>query len=141
MVTYDSLVNNRPEVIVDFTLDEGLLTIHLKNIGARPAYAVKTVFEKPFHGLDGRKCISEMRVFRNLDFMAPGKNLSQFVDMLANYAKRKEPMRIAATLSYRDREGKRYQERIVHNLRIYLELGQAKIIRKPKEGRHGDGEE
>jgi hypothetical protein len=41
-------------------------------------------------------------------------------------------MRIAATLSYRDREGKHYQERIVHNLRVYLELGQARI--KKREG-------
>jgi hypothetical protein len=134
MAAYDSLVVNRPEVILDFTLDEGLLTIHLKNIGARSAYAVKTAFDRPFHGLDGKKCISEMRVFRNLEFMAPGKDLSQFIDVLANYARRKQPMRIAATISYRDREGKRYQERIVHNLRIYLELGQARIIRKRAGG-------
>jgi hypothetical protein len=134
MATYDNVVDRRPEVILDFTNEEGLLTIHLKNIGARPAYAVKTAFDRPFHGLDGKKCISEMRVFRNLEFMAPGKDLSQFIDVLGNYAKRKEPMRIAATISYRDREGKRYQERIVHNLRIYLELGQAKIISKRQGG-------
>ena len=141
MVSHENLVNSRPEVIVDVTLDEGLLTIHLKNIGVRPAYAVKTVFDKPFHGLDGKKCISAMRVFRNLEFMAPGKDLSQFIDVAASYVRRKEPMRLAATISYRDGEGKRYQERIVHNLRTYLELGQAKIIRKPKEGRHGGAEE
>ncbi|MGE5820352.1 MAG: hypothetical protein ACM37Z_20165 [Deltaproteobacteria bacterium] len=134
MATYESLINSRPEVILDFTLAEGLLTIHLKNIGARSAYAVRTTFDRPFHGLGGKKCISEMRVFRNLEFMAPGKDLAQFIDVLANYAKRKQPMRIAATISYRDREGKRYEERIVHNLRIYLELGQAKIVRKREGG-------
>ena len=134
MAAYDSVIINRPEVILDFTVEEGLLTIHLKNIGARSAYAVKTTFDRPFRGLDGRKCISEMRVFRNLEFMAPAKDLAQFVDVLANYARRKQPMRIAATISYRDREGKRYQERIVHNLRIYLELGQAKIVRKREGG-------
>ena len=134
MAAYDSPVINRPEVILDFTVDEGLLTVHLKNIGDRSAYAVKTSFDKPFHGLDGKKCISAMRLFRNLEFMAPGKDLAQFVDVLARYAKRKQPMRIAATLSYRDREGKRYEERIVHNLRIYLELGQAKLIGKRAGG-------
>ena len=134
MATYDDLLHGRPEVILDFTVDEGLLTIHLKNIGARSAYAVKTTFDKPFHGLNGRKCISEMRLFQNLEFMAPGKDLAQFIDVLANYAKRKQPMRIAATISYRDREGKRYEERIVHNLRLYLELGQAKIVRKREGG-------
>lgn len=134
VATYENLMNSRPEVILDFTLDDGLLTIHLKNIGARSAYAVKTAFDKPFHGFDGKKCISDMRVFRNLEFMAPGKDLAQFIDVLANYAKRKQPMRIAATISYRDREGKRYEERIVHNLRSYLELGQAKIVRKREGG-------
>jgi hypothetical protein len=126
--------SGRPEVIVDFTVEDGLLTIHLKNIGGRSAYTVKTTFDRRFHGLGGQKCISEMRLFRHLEFMAPGKDLAQFVDMLANYAKRKEPMRIAATLSYRDREGNRYEDRIVHNLRIYLELGQAKMIRKLEGG-------
>jgi hypothetical protein len=126
--------SGRPEVIVDFTVEDGLLAIHLKNIGGRSAYAVKTTFDRRFHGLGGQKCISEMRLFRQLEFMAPGKDLSQFVDVLANYAKRKEPMRIAATLSYRDREGNRYEDRIVHNLRIYLELGQAKMIRKREGG-------
>lgn len=126
--------SRRPEVILDFEVEDGLLTIHLKNIGGRPAYAVKTTFDRRFHGLDGQKCISEMRLFRRLEFMAPGKDLSQFVDVLANYAKRKEPMRIGATLSYRDREGNRYEDRMVHNLRIYLELGQAKMIRKREGG-------
>jgi hypothetical protein len=134
MATCNSSVQRRPEVILDFTIDDGLLTIHLKNIGARSAYAVKTTFDRPFHGLDGKKCISTMRVFRNLEFMAPGKDLSQFIDVLANYAKRQQPMRIAATISYRDREGKRYEDRIVHNLRSYLELGQARIVRKREGG-------
>jgi hypothetical protein len=129
--------SRRPEVIVDFDVVDGLLTIHLKNIGDRAAYAVKTTFDRRFHGLGGQKCISDMRLFRQLEFMAPGKDLSQFVDVLGNYAKRKEPMRITAVLSYRDREGNRYQDRIVHNLRIYLELGQAKIMRKREGGNHG----
>ncbi len=129
--------SRRPEVIVDFDVVDGLLTIHLKNIGDRAAYAVKTTFDRRFHGLGGQKCISDMRLFRQLEFMAPGKDLSQFVDVLGNYAKRKEPMRITAVLSYRDREGNRYQDRMVHNLRIYLELGQAKIMRKREGGNHG----
>ncbi len=126
--------SRRPEVIVDFEVEDGLLTIHLRNIGSRSAYGVKTTFDRRFHGLDGKKCISEMRLFRRLEFMAPGKDLSQFVDVLGHYAKRTEPMRIGATLSYRDREGNHYEDRIVHNLRIYLELGQARMIRKREGG-------
>jgi hypothetical protein len=124
----------RPEVIVDFSVDDGLLTVHLRNIGCRSAYRLTTTFDKPFHGLNGRKLISEMRVFRRLDFMAPGKELSQFVDTLSSYARRKEPLRLKATVSYRDREGNRFEDTIAHDLRVYLELGQARIIKPDKGG-------
>lgn len=123
-----------PEVIVDFTLDDGLLTIHLKNIGDRSAYAVTTEFDKPFRGIEGTKRISEMRMFRKVEFMPPGKTFAQFVDAIGGYAKRKQPMRLVATVAYRDREGHRFEDRYVHDLRIYLELGTATINRPRPEG-------
>lgn len=123
----------KPEVIIDFSVNEGLLDIRLKNVGMTSAYRVRTSFEKPFHGLGGEKCISRMRVFREVAFMPPQKEFRQFVDVLASYVKRKEPMRLKATISYRDRDGKRYQDTIVHDLRIYLELGRAKLL-KQKNG-------
>ena len=120
----------RPEVIVDFLVDAGRLSIVLKNIGDASAYRVRTSFEKPFYGLGGEKCISRMRVFREVAFMPPEKEFCQFVDLLGRYAKRKEPMRIKATISYRDRAGNRYEDTMAHDLRIYLELGQAKSVKQ-----------
>jgi hypothetical protein len=128
------LPEDRPEVIVDFSVEEGMLTVRLKNIGRASAYLVKTGFDKPFYGLNGEKCISRMRLFRRVDFMPAGKEFCQFVDILASYAKRKEPMRIKASVSYQDREGRRYRETMAHDLRIYLELGQAKLFRQTKGG-------
>jgi hypothetical protein len=125
----------RPEVLVDFTVTDYLLSIHLKNVGATSAYLVTTSFDRPFYGLNGTKCISSLRLFRKLEFLPPGKTFSQFVDRLAAYARSKQPMRVAATISYRDRDGHRYQERIVHDLRIYLELGEATIVRAASPGR------
>jgi hypothetical protein len=119
----------RPEVIVDFTVEDGLLSVCLKNIGCRSAYQVKTEFDKPFYGLNGEKYISGMRHFQRLDFMAPGKEFCQFIDALATYARRKEPLTIKATVTYRDREGNSYEDAIRHDLRIYLELGRAKRSR------------
>lgn len=132
MVRDESAVEYRPEVIVDFGVEDGLLSVHLKNVGRRSAYRVATKFDKAFYGLNGHKCISDMRLFRKLDFMAPEKQFSQFVDTLANYARRKQPLRLKATVSYRDREGNRFEDTIVHDLRIYLELGQAKLIKANK---------
>lgn len=117
-------------MIVDFVVDEGMLSICLKNIGDSSAYRVRTIFEKPFYGMGGEKCISRMRVFRELAFMPPGKEFCQFVDLLGRYAKRKEPMRIKANISYRDRDGTPYEDTMAHDLRIYLELGQARLVRQ-----------
>ena len=133
MVTKD-LSYWRPEVIVDFTVEDGLLSVCLRNIGGRGAYHVKTEFDKPFSGLNGKKYISRMRHFKRLDFMAPGKEFCQFIDALASYALRKEPLSIKATVTYQDREGNRYEDAISHDLRIYLELGSARSSRNESRG-------
>lgn len=104
-----------------------MLNVYLKNIGDGSAHRVRTVFDKPFYGLDGDKCISRMRMFREVAFMPPGKEFCQFVDMLGRYAKRREPMQLKATVSYRDRDGRRYQDAMAHDLRIYLDLGSAEL--------------
>ena len=127
MVPHNSTSSSRPEVIIDFAVEEGLLTVGLRNVGCTSAYRVRTVFDKPFSGLGGEKSISRLRLFRGLDFMPPQKEYRQFIDRLQAYAKRKEPMRIKATISYRDRDGNRYEETISHDLRVFLELGQAKL--------------
>jgi hypothetical protein len=134
MAHLTSLLPQRPEVIIDFAVEEGLLTVGLKNVGATSAYRVRTLFDKPFCGLGGEKSISSMRLFRGLDFIPPEKEYRQFVDRLHAYAKRKEPLRIKATVSYRDRDGNRYEETMLHDLRIFLELGQAKLITIQKYG-------
>lgn len=124
----------RPEVIIDFIVAAGMLSVCLKNIGDGSAYRVRTVFDKPFYGLGGDKCISRMRVFREVAFMPPAKEFCQFVDLLGRYAKRREPMRIKATVSYRDRTGKRYEDTMVHDLRIYLELGRGRLASAKQGG-------
>ena len=43
----------RPEIVVDFDVEDGLLTVSLKNVGGSSAYLVRTSFDKPFHGLGG----------------------------------------------------------------------------------------
>ncbi len=126
--------DNRPEIVVDFNCNHGLLTICLKNIGARSAYRVRTEFDKRFCGLSGAKCISEMRLFRSLEYIPPGKEFHQFIDALGNYAKRKEPLRIKVAVTYRDRDGNHYQDSMMHDLRIYLELGQATISKTTQGG-------
>jgi hypothetical protein len=122
----------RPEIVVDFAVEDGLLSVSLKNVGGSSAYRVRTSFDKPFQGLGGAKCITAMRMFREVPFMPPGKEFCQYVDLLVSYVRRKEPLRIKASISYLDRDGNHYRETIAHDLRIYLELGRARIVRSNK---------
>jgi hypothetical protein len=128
MPQLDAWLAPRPEVIIDFSVEDGLLSVSLKNMGGTSAYRVRTSFDKPFSGIGGEKCISEMRHFRNLDFLPPQKEYRQFIDHIQSYVKRREPLRIKASASYRDRDGNRYEETMMHDLRIFLELGQARLI-------------
>jgi hypothetical protein len=113
----------RPDVIVDFIADDGLLFVSLKNIGAGSAYAVRTRFTPPFRGLGGEKRLSDMQLFRHVGFLPPGKEFVQLVDPIAAYFQRREPSKLTATITYRDRDGRRFEEAIQHDLRIFKDLG------------------
>jgi hypothetical protein len=114
----------RPEVIVDFDCHDGMLFISLKNIGNRSAYRVVTRFDKPLHALGGQKCISDLQLFRKIDFIPPSKEFSQFLDPVTTWLKQRRSTRVGITINYRDREGQRFTERITHDLAIYRDLGQ-----------------
>lgn len=113
----------RPDVIVDFTCSQGMLFISLKNIGSRSAYRVTTRFEKPLLGLSGRKCISDLQLFRRVEFVPPGKEFIQLVDPVATWFKQRRSGKVNVTITYHDREGRRFSEQIAHDLRIYRDLG------------------
>jgi len=115
--------SHRPEVIVDFSSQDGLLFITLKNIGERSAYGVTTRFNKPFTGLNGTKTISKLQLFRRLEFLPPRKEFTQFVDSVEAFFHRREPWKLTATIVYADREGRRFREAITHDLRIFRDLG------------------
>jgi hypothetical protein len=113
----------RPEVIVDFIFEDGLFFIAVHNISDVPAYKVSTRFKPSFTGVEGTKEISELALFRNIEFLAPRKEIKTFLDATASYFHRQEPLLITAQISYEDGNGKKYATTIRHDLSIYMELG------------------
>lgn len=113
----------RPDVIVDFNGSQGLLFISLKNIGTQSAYHVCTRFDKPLCGLAGQKSISELQLFRCVEFVPPGKEFLQLVDPIATWFKADLPRRYTIEITYSDRDGNKFKERIIHDLDIYKDLG------------------
>jgi hypothetical protein len=113
----------RPDVIVDFIFEEGLLYIVVENIGDEPALKVSVRFKPKFKGVGGQVAVSTLPLFENIEFLAPHKSIRTFLDASAAYFQRNEPLRITARVSYNDRQDRHYQELIHHDLSIYQDIG------------------
>jgi hypothetical protein len=118
-----------PYVIVDFVFDRGLLSIAIKNIGTRPAYGVRVEFSHKVMGVEGTVEISSLPLFRALEFLPGGKEISAFLDSGGSYFRSKQPLQITTHITYQDAGGERFSNAIHHNLEIYREIGHAKRAR------------
>ena len=110
------------DVSVDFVFEDGLLHAVVANIGERPALKVSCRFEPAFHGLGGSVEVSRLPLFRNIEYLAPGKEIRTLVDSSAAYFARKEPTKLEVAVTYRDEDGARRQATIAHDLGIYRDL-------------------
>jgi hypothetical protein len=115
-------MESRPDVIVDFIFDDGMLFVAVQNIGSQPAQQVHVSFDPPFKGLGGTASITELPLFRNIEFLAPSRSIRTLLDSSAAYFARQEPERITATISYSDRSGHKFSCTILHDLAIYREI-------------------
>lgn len=122
-------------MVVDFSLRHGLLFVTIQNIGAASAYEVVTRFDHPFRGLGGRRNLTELALFRSLLFLPPGKRIRHLVDAADAYFQRGEPTRLTATISYADRNGRRYSDVIPHDLEVYRDLAEPLRPERPPQDR------
>ena len=126
-----SAVERESDVIVDFVFEDGLLHAVVGNIGERPALKVSCRFEPSFRGLGGSVEIPRLPLFRNIEYLAPHKEIRTLVDSSAAYFARKEPTKLQVTVTYRDESGARHQATIAHDLGIYRDL--AYVVTGPRE--------
>ncbi|MCM3874023.1 MAG: hypothetical protein ND895_25320 [Pyrinomonadaceae bacterium] len=112
-----------PDVILDFIFDKGLLFISINNIGDKPAYKVSVKFDAKIYGLSGTKEISALPLFRNIEFLAPRKQIVTFLDHSNTYFGGKGPTKISARISFLDSAEHKHVVTINHDLEIYREIG------------------
>jgi hypothetical protein len=112
-----------PHVIVDIVFDRGLLSIAIKNVGARPAYGVRVEFSHKLMGVEGTVEVSALPLFSQLEFLPGGKEISTHLDSAASYFRSGQPTEITAHITYKDQQGERYSQGILHNLEIYRKIG------------------
>jgi hypothetical protein len=111
------------DVILDVVFDRGLLFLVVQNIGDSAAHRVRIKFDKPFGGVGGTKKMQRLALFRRLEFLAPHKSISVFLDRSASYFAGDEPTQLPAAVSWRTSAGERRSSTIHHDLEIYRDLG------------------
>jgi hypothetical protein len=121
--------SSRPDVILDFIFDDGLLFISINNIGDKPAYKVSVEFDCKIYGLGGTKEVSNLPLFRNIEFLAPHKQIITFLDHSNSYFSVKGPTKISARIVFLDSAERKHVVNIKHDLEIYREIG---FIRRTK---------
>src|ERR1700686_3449700 len=112
----------RPEVVVEFLFDRGMLFISVRNIGGRPAINIAVKFDKSIVGLGGTKEISALALFKNIEFLGPAREIVTLVDTSGSYFQRKQPTKVCARISYLDLARQKYETTIKHDLEIFREL-------------------
>jgi hypothetical protein len=110
------------DVLLDVVFEQGLLFLALRNLGGEPALKVSCAFDRPVRGLGGTREVSALRLFRNVELLAPGREIRTLLDTSAAYFARREPSRLRVTVSWRTPAGQRREARIVHDLSIYRDL-------------------
>jgi len=115
-------MSGRPEVIVDVVFEDGLFFLSVANIGDRPALDVKTTFSRKLVGLGGTKDVAAIPLFRNIPFLAPGREIRTLLDSAASWFARARSNMITARVAYADPEKKAYKGTMTHDLEIYREL-------------------
>src|ERR1700752_914479 len=86
----------KPEGIFECLFDRGMLSLAVRNIGARAARKVTVSFDQAFTGLGGSKEVSSLPLFKNIEFLGPAREIVTLLDTSGSYFARKQPTRIAA---------------------------------------------
>lgn len=108
--------------MLDVLFEDGLLFLSVSNIGEVPALRVSCTFGGELRGLGGTRNLAELPLFRNIEFLAPGKEIRTLLDASAAYFARDEPTKLAVKTTYGDDAGRSYETTIHHDLAIYREL-------------------
>jgi len=118
-----SRVTADPDVILDVLFEDGVLFLSVRNIGSRPVHHVSVTFDQPITGLGGDREISALPLFKNIEFLAPGREIRTVLDTSASYFGRRQPDRIKVVISYQEARGQRRRAVIQHDLGIYRDIG------------------
>ncbi len=117
------VINQSFDVYLDFVFEDGLFYIVINNNSDAPVFNVRVKFGKKITGLNGKKEITSLNLFKNIEFLAPHKEIKTFLDTSESYFRRQQPTKITAEIAYKDVRNKDHQVVIKHDLEIYRDIG------------------
>jgi hypothetical protein len=108
-------------VVVDIVFEDGVLYLELANLSDRPALGVTCSFDPPLVDVQGRD-VSELRLFRRVEFLGPGRRVRTLLDSVAGYFGRQAAPRVAVAVEYERPGEPRCATQLTHDLELYREL-------------------
>ncbi len=110
------------KVILDVLLENGLFYFVIKNLDDAPVYKVTFKFDREITGLEGGKTINELQLFKNIEFLAPKKEIKLFVDTAPSFFQNNPEGIFTVIISYQNWAGRKRLAIIKHDLNIYRDI-------------------
>jgi hypothetical protein len=121
--TVTTPVERRPDVVLDVVFEDGLLFLAVANIGDASALGVHCEFHRELRGLGGTQDVSKLRLFENIAYLGPGREIRTLLDSSAAYFARGEPTEVLVSLPRTPiPPGRSYRSAVKHDLEIYRDL-------------------
>jgi hypothetical protein len=108
-------------VAVDVVLEDGVLYLELANLADRPALNVECSFDPPLVDVQDRD-VSELRLFRHVEFLGPRRRLRTLLDSVPGHFGRNGARRVAVVVEYERPGSARTATKVTHDLELYREL-------------------
>ena len=122
-MTRDKGIKSLPAlIVVDFEIDAAMVFLSIRNTGDTAAINLKIKPSVPIIGLNGKKDLSELEIFKEISYMAPLKEFRIFVDSYDSFFRHLKKTQIGFNISYQDENDMSYKKKITHDLKIYSDL-------------------
>ncbi|HEV3222110.1 MAG TPA: hypothetical protein VGZ90_04490 [Puia sp.] len=122
MAKIKNIISSDNSVIVDFEIDASTVFIAIKNSGVNAALHLKIKPSTAIFGLEGKKDLSKLNLFKEIKYMAPLKEIRIFVDGYDSFFRHLKNSMIDFTITWQDENKKSFKTKISHDLKIYSDL-------------------
>jgi hypothetical protein len=122
MAKSKNIISSDNSIIVDFEIDASTVFILIKNSGNHAALHLKIKPSAPILGLEGKKDLSKLNIFKEIKYMAPLREIRIFVDSYDSFFRHLKNTMIDFTITWQDEDKKSYRNKISHDLKIYSDL-------------------